>query len=429
MALTIPRGLITKEYAKMIQRHLTLRPKPTFGPKSSYNTTPPIIFFEANTNTVTLPYFYGRKMASMLNFNASNEYPQRKYEFGQKLYAIQEEVVQESLEHLNKFKTTTLNLYTSFGKTVVASYLASKLNRLTLVIYHRDILKSQWESTFRDFTSARIYINGQRFTKIEDYDIILSMDTKVPSIPTDLRSQIGTMIVDEAHSLCTPSRVSMFLGIRPEYIIAATATLKRADGIESMIQFMCGNHKVERISYKPFQVYKLNTGTKFPIPQNSRGKADWNQIVSTLIQDVQRNELIYEIVKTNPDYKILILTWRKNHVDQLYKELLARKEQVDYMAGTKKSYKDSRILIGTIAKIGTGFDEKAACATFSGFRINLLIFAGTMKSETLIEQTSGRAFRAGNPNIIMLVDDLLITKNHWRIAKKWYISRNGTIHE
>ncbi len=428
MATIIPKNIITAEYAKIIQQHLTIYPIQSVINK--YNKPPPIMFYQTDEEELSLPYFYGRKIAALLKYKISSLiYPAKNFEFTQTLLEIQKEIIPDIMSQLEQHRTTTLNLYTGFGKTVIGAYLASKLNLLTLIVYHRDILKDQWNSTFRDFTSAKIYIYGQPFTKIEDYDVILSMDTKVSTIPKEIRQKIGTVILDEAHCLCTPSRVKTLLSLRPKYLIAATATLKRADGVESMIHFMCGPHKVERISYKPFTVHKLNTKIKFEIPKNVQGKADWNQIVTNLIQNDQRNQLIYQLVEINPQHKILILTWRKEHVKTLHNELLKKGEKVDFMAGRKKSYQDSRILIGTISKIGTGFDEKTACASFSGIRINLLIFVGTMKSETLIEQTSGRVFRAGNPNIVMLVDDLPITKNHWRIARKWYQSRNGTIHE
>jgi len=102
-------------------------------------------------------------------------------------------------------------------------------------------------------------------------------------------------------------------------------------------------------------------------------------------------------------------------------------ESVDSMAGTKSTYSDSRILVGTISKIGTGFDEKTACPNFNGVRINMLILCTSIKKASLLEQSIGRVFRAEMPVVIDLVDDNPILKRHWKERQKWYISRNGTI--
>jgi hypothetical protein len=52
-----------------------------------------------------------------------------------------------------------------------------------------------------------------------------------------------------------------------------------------------------------------------------------------------------------------------------------------------------------------------------------------MKSEILIEQVAGRAFRSDFPTIVHYVDDMRIAKNHWRIASKWCVNNHGVIRE
>jgi hypothetical protein len=99
------------------------------------------------------------------------------------------------------------------------------------------------------------------------------------------------------------------------------------------------------------------------------------------------------------------------------------------MAGHRKHYHDSKILIGTISKIGTGFDEQSACIDFSGERINMLILMGTTKSDTVVEQVLGRAFRADLPHIIIFVDNVQVVKRHWYVIKKWCLEHNGEIHD
>ncbi|GAG22362.1 unnamed protein product [marine sediment metagenome] len=81
----------------------------------------------------------------------------------------------------------------------------------------------------------------------------------------------------------------------------------------------------------------------------------------------------------------------------------------------------------TSQKIGTGFDEKSACSTYNGIRINLMILTGSTKTPELLEQWAGRGMNFNKPTIIHIVDDMAIIKRYWTSANKWYKSRNATI--
>ena len=61
----------------------------------------------------------------------------------------------------------------------------------------------------------------------------------------------------------------------------------------------------------------------------------------------------------NPTHKIVILTGYVNHTKLLHKTLEDLGESVDYLCGNKKNYKNSRVLIGTIDKIGLDSMKKA----------------------------------------------------------------------
>nr|QBK90581.1 MAG: A18-like helicase [Pithovirus LCPAC104] len=425
MAIRILKNLVTKEHRETIFSHLFLTPK-----KSNYSNilgrseNKGFLFAKIFDDDILLPYFYGKKLLNI----KQKDHKTVSFNFKGELYDFQKSVSEDAIEHLKKYNTTTLNVYTAFGKTITGLYLATYLKRKTLILYHRTILEKTWKSTIEDFSDCKLWIVGNEMP--EEFDIIMSMDTRFNKIPKNVIDSIGTLIIDEAHAFCTPSRISILLGTEPEFIISLTATFERENNMEIMIQSMCGLHKIFKISKKPFNVYKVNTGINFEIPLNKQLKPDWNNIVAKLIQNDKRNDIIINLVEKNKEYKILILTSRKKHVDILFKRLTDLKKSVDYMYGNKKKYTDSDILIGTISKIGTGFDEKSFAENFNGFRINLLIIVISIKNVQLLEQCVGRCFRSEFPNIITLVDDIGIIKNHfYRYAKNWYISRNGKIIE
>ena len=125
--------------------------------------------------------------------------------------------------------------------------------------------------------------------------------------------------------------------------------------------------------------------------------------------------------------RILVMTNRVCHAKEIKAKLDLLGVDCDIMAGNKKEYEHCRVLIGTISKIGTGFDEAKACKNFSGEPIGLMIVLFSTKSNILIEQTSGRIFRHKAPNIIYFLDNASISKGHWYTAKKWYKSRDANI--
>jgi superfamily II DNA or RNA helicase len=322
-----------------------------------------------------------------------------------------------------------LGSYMVTHNTAMSAYLASQLGGLTLVVHPIKVVEPGWVNTFKQFTDASIWLNDGANPIPNSCNVIITMDTQFHKIPTQILDMVKILIIDEAHMFCVPSRIHCLLGVTPQYIIACTATLNRSDGMESIIHSVCGTHGVFIKSPQKFVVYRLATGIKIDIEKNKNGDTDWPKLVKSLSEDPVRNAMIINLVERNIQHKIMILTWNKNHAYFLAKILKERGTSADVLAGNKSTYKDSRVLVGTISKIGTGFDEAMACPDWSGERSNMLILTGSTKSLSGLEQITGRVFRSEFPTIIDLVDDNRICKSHWTQRKKWYEeeSRNGEI--
>lgn len=143
--------------------------------------------------------------------------------------------------------------------------------------------------------------------------------------------------------------------------------------------------------------------------------------------DIRRNQIILGLVTANTNREILILTSLRDHATLLYNALQKIGIPSDYLCGIKRGYTDSVVLVGTISKIGTGFDPATSCPTYAGHPFDLLILACSIKKYSMLIQNIGRVFRADFPTVMHLVDNDDIYKSHWYKSRKWYIARGGTI--
>ena len=439
MSIRIERSKLTTEQKELIRKLLCLYPQeaPQFSKQKNFYTEAkePILFFEVDDKYINIPYAFGNTLLQSF----PNMYLQKHkmaFHFTKNLLDHQVEVVEEARVHLQTKGTTTLGTYPGSGKTVMGAYLSVTVwpdpsqCEMVLVLHPMTVLNASWANTFREFTDARVWVVGDEPVPSHMPNVIVCLDQRIDKIPPGVLESIGFLILDEAHKLCTPSKVHALLATQPKYVVAETATLSRDDGMESMIHSMCGNHAITRISTKPFNVIKLMTGICPEVVQGAKG-ADWNALVDTIYKDPIRNKMIVEMIRDNiaKGFKIIVLTLRKDHVTMLQGMLREIGIRCDVMLGTKKSYSDSDCLLGTVSKIGTGFDERTNCPDFGGRRADLLIYCASTKKEAVMEQNFGRVCRASFPSVIHLVDDNPIIKKHWTICKKWYESRNGILHE
>lgn len=432
MAVRINRDNLNSEQKEKIRKDLFMQPKEAgfFKKKRFVNPKDPILMWSLDkpNNEVIVPYTFGNMLLNK-HINSQKEYPGGKFNFVGTLREHQVPIVKQAMEHLQSFGTTTLGVYPGAGKTCMSTYLSSNLGGLTLVVYPIKMVEPGWVGSFKQFTDASVWLNDGKNPLPPSCNVILTMDTQFHKIPQEVLKMVRILVIDEAHMFCVKSRTHCLLGTTPQYVIACTATLKRTDGMEKIIYSVCGEHGIFIKSPKKFSVYCLKTGIKIPIKQTKTGDPDWSQLVKDHCENEDRNAMIIDLVKRNYQHKIMIFTWNKAHAYFLKDELEKEGVNVDVLAGTKNKYKDSRVLVGTVQKIGTGFDAAFSAEEWTGQHANMIIMTGSTKSMTLLDQTSGRGLRSSFPTFIDFVDDNDICKRHWRERRKWYEDeeRNGEI--
>ncbi len=442
MAGVISRKELSSDDIKKIQKHLTLQPQTKVVGGKSFIGKDPIMFFMADKEKVRLPYFY----SYALKGNWTNEeikYPKETITFTKELRDGQKAVVQKVAEHFKENYSAIICAPTGYGKTAMGCYVACMYDLLTVVLCPMTILLRQWKQSFEKFTDAKVWIVGEEDMP-KSFNVVICLLDRVCKLKDDLLQKVGLLIIDEAHLFCTKEGVIPLLSFTPKYILGETATPERTDNMKIMLQTLCGNTFIEpkynkkngktwmtlagyTSEVKSFDVVRVNTGVEVELKTNKMGKMDWSCLVSDLSSSPERNKIIVDLATRHKDNKIMILVFRKSHVEELVTTFEDLKEEVQAVYGSVTSYSNCRILIGTNSKMGTGFDEENSCYDFDGKKADILIMCCSFRSEPALTQAVGRIFRSEAPLIYHLVDNVPTSKSHWYVAKKWYESRGANI--
>jgi len=322
--------------------------------------------------------------------------------------------------------------FTVTHNTYLGIRIAHSLKLKTAVLIHRKILADQWVESIQKFCSkAKVQVVGTSDPLDPNADYYIFNIAYVPKVwnselkkwePKKLGNagylKIGTLIVDEAHIACASEMCKALFHFQPMYSIALTATPKRADGLDKLLDLYFGEDKIIRISQTPFIVYRYPTKIKPVYTKNARGKKDWNSVVEYLVTSKKRNQMIVDITQKFKHKTIMIMSKRVDHCKIITEMLNEIGESVTMMKGTDKTYdKTARILVSTFSKLGVGFDDQ---------RLDLLILTCSVKE---VEQYAGRLRHTeGKERIIVdLVDDDCNCNSHWLTRRKWYLSRKGEI--
>ena len=357
-------------------------------------------------------------------FNKCNN----NYTFEGTLTEKQELVKEEVFETLNRTKSIILSFHCGFGKTIFSIYLTSLLKYKACILAHRVNLIDQWYYSIKKVcpqANIQILDTKCKIDNSNDFFIINSLNVSKRS--KDDFKDIGIVIVDEAHTICTENLSKGLFHFQPKYLIGLTATPYRTDGMSVILEHFFGPEIIERKLRRPFNVYVLKTGKKGPVniesetKINKMGKLDWNSVLKSQCLNEKRNKIIVNIIKFFKTRNILVLCKLVEQSKFLLNKLKENNEEVDMFVSTQKKFNhDSRILISTFSKTGVGFDHP---------KLDMLIIASDV--EEGIEQYVGRIFRRQDttPIIIDILDDFRPLYNHYLTRRKLYLDTGAEIND
>jgi superfamily II DNA or RNA helicase len=213
------------------------------------------------------------------------------------------------------------------------------------------------------------------------------------------------VIVDECHhipALTFENIIKQFYG---KYILGLSATPNRKDGMEPILFQQLGN-----ISYE-VKSQKTNKKIVEIIKSDFESECDnFGDLINEIINNDERNQLILKQIQLHQKRKILILTDRIEHINNL--TFLLDKEKIPYVAihgslNKKEKEKnlqlieDSNLVLATSSYFGEGIDFP---------HLDTIIFATPISYSGRLIQYLGRIGRKGDD---CLAIDILDVRNNF----------------
>ena len=371
---------------------------------------------------IYLPMYFGLTNIVKTGRKNREDYSSITCKFKGELRKLQKEVKKEVVEQLNKYGTCILSLYTGAGKTITSINIACKIGLKCIIISHRLILINQWKDALNAVVNCpRIQVLKSKEKLKPNIDFYIVNAINVPKWERGTFDDIGTVIVDEVHSISTECLSESFNYIQPRYFIGLSATPYRKDGLDMLLDFYFGKHKIYRKMYREHYAFKCMTNFEPEFSLAENGKINWNSLLEWQTGCIERNEFIIDIIKFFKDRNFLILSKRVKQVEYLVKRLEEEGESVTSLVGVKKYFDyTSRVLVATVQKAGVGFDHK---------KLNSLILASDV--EEYFIQYLGRVFRVedSKPVIFDIVDNLRTLTKHYSTRKNVYREHGGLLYD
>jgi superfamily II DNA or RNA helicase len=206
------------------------------------------------------------------------------------------------------------------------------------------------------------------------------------------------MIVDEAHHIGAPAFSQFMFKLCPKYTLGLTATPERKDGLTRLLYWFMGKafFTLERTEQKHVQVNKFDFASEVfrqGVPLNRMGQISLAEMVTTLTEIPERNQLILDIIKGCRGRKVLLLTDRRQHCFWLNEKIAGSALYIGGMSENDLEISSkSDVILATFSQAHEGLDIPT---------LDTVILA-TPHSD--VKQAVGRILRGGNRNSPVIYD-------------------------
>lgn len=392
----------------------TDKQKLTLVLESKYNNQKiKIKSFVETKNSLYIPYQYGIANYGKCTFqDKSINY---NFNFLKPLRDYQVSITSKVSEELEKESSCILSSPTGSGKTAMALFILSKLQKKTLIIVHKEFLMNQWIERISEFLGENSIgrIQGNVF-EIQGKSIVIGMLQSIVSRDYSRKQfeDFGLVIYDEVHHLAAEvfSKSFFKIGLK-RYSLGLSATPQRKDGLTHLLNWHLGeiidlkmNNESMENKNCTIKIYNINHGSDIQEEYNRSGKLNMPAMITNLTENFKRNKLICEILNDLPkNRKVLVLSDRIFHLKTMFSMIKSDSKGMYIGKMKKEELEESNkcsFIFGSYSMCSEGYD----CPD-----LDTLIL---MSPKSDIVQSLGRIFRKthANPLIIDFCDDFSIFK-------------------
>lgn len=217
-----------------------------------------------------------------------------------KLRDYQAEFLQDNDDIITNSTGILLEAACGNGKTVLGIWLSYVRGVQTMVLVPTYYLARQWKQRIEDFSNGSCVILRATDTLVptdSDFTIVVMDLFSCRSLPKELVTNVGHVILDEAHRVGAETYLPILDEIPAKYRTALTATFRRTDGVHRILKFHFGEHiQMKNRFPKPF-VYSVKTGVKV------RGVVTKNKPHSNFLDFLDSHEIKYTETKSAIEYQ------------------------------------------------------------------------------------------------------------------------------
>ena len=402
---SISKTSLKPEEIEKIKKELTMKPRVNFD-MGNNNDTEELVFelYRETDKRIYIPRYYGLVNYGIPKVLKVSGGADISVGFVGRLREAQLEPVKNFLEAAkNPLKMGgIISVPCGFGKTIMSLYIACALKKKTMFISHKDFLNQQFIDTVKEFApAASIGIIKQKKVDVENKDFIIASLQSLAMRDYDIKifEDIGFVIIDEVHHTGAQVFCRAFKNLNTPIILGLSATLNRKDGMRKVFEYYIGG-SVYSIKNKEYTDVIVNIHKYyFPDIEFSIVKKMWNgkENIAAMINNIcsfkPRTEYIMtiltEILKNEPDRRVLILSERRNQLksieDYIVEQNIANKDYGYYVGGMKQEQLNissgKQIILATFQLASEGFNVPT---------LNTVIFASPISD---IQQSIGRILR------------------------------------
>jgi len=408
---SISKTSLKPEEIEKIKKELTMKPRVNFD--MGNNKDAEEVVFELYRETdkrIYIPRYYGLvnygvpKVLKLGNSNGSGAGTDISVGFVGKLREAQMEPVNNFLEAARNPRKMggIISVPCGFGKTIMSLYIACALKKKTMFISHKDFLNQQFIETVKEFApTASIGIIKQNKVDVENKDFVIAslQSLAMREYDSKIFEDIGFVIIDEVHHTGAQVFCRAFKKLNTPIILGLSATLNRKDGMRKVFEYYIGG-SVYSIKNKEYTDVIVNIHKYYVRDiEYSAVKKMWNgkENIAAMINNIcsykPRTEyiitILIEILKNEPNRRVLILSERRNQLksieDYIVEKNIADKDYGYYVGGMKQEQLNvssgKQIILATFQLASEGFNVPT---------LNTVIFASPISD---IQQSIGRILR------------------------------------